>query len=196
MRPLPTLILLTAFLASPLCARNSPAFPSDETHGALAQPADADLAPLPLPLSPERLSALQLAPSAGAPCACPRQHRLSYGFFRSMYLHPLTPQQVAMRSAIYELAQHPKQYVRLRLTDHTTVTGTITNAQAQHFVLTTGPFTGFRMINYQQLAEPPRPVAAVGTHIVHGLQATATLGIFVVVAPIALPLMMAGVLND
>jgi hypothetical protein len=101
-----------------------------------------------------------------------------------------------MRSAIYDLAGHPKQYVRVQLIDKTVVTGTISGANSQAFFLTTGTFSGFRMISYRELAKPARPVAAVGTHIVRGLQATGTVVLFVVFAPIALPLVLTGVLND
>jgi hypothetical protein len=197
-RTLPALIALLSalFLALPLAALNRPDSP-DGAETVASEPSSEDLPPLPVQLSLAQLSAPNLTPVRAA---CPCRPRLRAGFFRGLYGHPLTPRQVAMRNAVYDLAVRPKQYVRVRLVDGTVLTGKVSSVNAQGFFLAKGNATlgPFRMISisYRQLAEPPRPVAAVGTHIVHGLQTAGAVALCVVLVPVALPLIFTGVLND
>jgi hypothetical protein len=155
-----------------------------------------ELAPLPAQLTDEQARALQQLPPA-VPRRSARYRRP--GFYRGAYNRPLTPHEVALRESVYELATRRKQFVHVRLVDGKVLTGTIDFTSAEAFLLKTDLFGSGRLVHYRQLAEPPRPVLAVGTKTVRGLEVTGLVVACIVLLPVAVamyPLIAAGVIQD
>lgn len=156
------------------------------------------LAPLPAQLTDAQMRTLQELPPAALRFS-PQVRRRWPAFYSGAYNRPLTPREVAFRESIYELARRRKQFVHIRLIGGKVLTGTINYTGSEGFQLQTGAFGGDRMIQYRQLAEPPRPVLAAGTKIVRGLQVAGMVGVCIVFLPVALviyPLIAAGVIQD
>lgn len=170
---------------------------------ALTQADSRDVGPLPIQLTEQRSRALQsLRPGPSVQGVRVRRPRGSW-FYRSALNHPLTPRDVALRDAVYRLQQreqeHPHQFVHVRLKDGKTLTGVITRAGASKFVVKTGILQGYQAAEYRDLAQEPREVPAVGTHIVHGLEWTGVVVGCIAVIPLAVifyPLVAAGVIQD
>jgi hypothetical protein len=106
-----------------------------------------------------------------------------------------------MREAVYRLHEHenPHQFVRVRLKDGNVLTGAITGAGTSGFVVKTGILEGYHSVAYRDLAEEPLEVAAVGTHVVHGLEWTGVVVGCIAAIPLVVvfyPLVMAGVIQD
>jgi hypothetical protein len=164
----------------------------------LAQSQSRELAPLPTRLTDAQVAALQeLQPTPSQ--FQTRVRHLPLGFYRGAFNRPITPREVGFRESIYELAARPKQFVHVRLVDGRVLTGTIDYRNTEGFRLQTTIFGSGEMIRYRKLAEPPRPVLAVGTKTVRGLQTTGMVALFVVSIPLILvfyPLMAAGVIKD
>jgi hypothetical protein len=162
----------------------------------------SELAPLPTQLTDAQISALQELQPAPSQVQTVVRHR-PLGFYRGAFNRPMTPREVTFRESIYELAAHPKQFVHVRLVDGRVLTGTINYRNIEGFQLRTTIFGSGEMIHYRKLAEPPRPVLAVGTKTVRGLQVAGAVGmcivllpLFIPVALVVYPLIAAGVIQD
>ena len=153
-----------------------------------------ELAALPSSLSPERLDLLQSIAS-GPQNSQPAQRRLRRMFFQSLYEHPRTARQVAIRDSVLRLADRRHQYVRVRLSNRTVLTGTIYGANRQGFMLQTD-IAHTRRVTYTELAEPVQPVAGVGTRMVRGLETTGLVVALVILIPITIPLVMTGIVRE
>jgi hypothetical protein len=149
---------------------------------------------LPYSLSVERLILVQ---PLTAPPRSPEQthHRLRPMFFQTLYEHPLTPRQVAIRDSVLSLSNRRSQYVRVHLANQLVLTGTICGANRHGFLLQTD-IAHWRRIAYSELAEPVRPVAGVGTRMVRGLETTGMVVALIILIPVAIPLFMTGVISD
>jgi hypothetical protein len=167
-----------------------------------AQSQSPELAPLPTQLTDAQVGALQELQPAPSQFQTRVRHR-PLGFYRGAFNRPMTPREVAFRESIYDLAAHPKQFVHIRLVDGRVLTGTINYRNIEGFQLQTTIFGSGEMIHYRKLAEPPRPVLAVGTKTVRGLQVAGAVGVCIVLLPIFIPvalvvypLIAAGVIQD
>ncbi len=153
---------------------------------------------LPVQLTDERIQALQQLPPLVLPVKQIGPHQ-RVGFYRSAYNRPLTPREVAFRESVYELAARHKQFVHVHLADGKALTGTIDFASAEAFLLQTNILGSGHLIHYRQLAEPPRPVLAVGTRTIRGLETTGLVALCILAIPVAVvlyPLIAAGVIKD
>jgi hypothetical protein len=102
-------------------------------------------------------------------------------------------------AAVYALAGHPKQYVQVRLAGGRVLTGTISNANNDTFLVRSHILGDGHTVRYDQLAEPPRPVLAIGTKAVKGLEVTGIVALCIVAIPLFValyPLIRAGVIPD
>jgi hypothetical protein len=163
-----------------------------------AQSQSQELLPLPTQLTEAQIGALQELQPAPSEVQTRVRHR-PVGFYRGAFNRPMTPREVAFRESIYELAAHPKQFVHVRLVDGRVLTGTINYRNVEGFQLHTNIFASGEMIHYRILAEPPRPVLAVGTKTVRGLEITGMVVLCIAAIPLILvfyPLMAAGVIQD
>jgi hypothetical protein len=169
-----------------------------ESQSDAAKASSAEIAPLPARLTEEQFRALQELRPAVPPASQIGRHRRA-GFFRNTAGHPLTPREIALRETVYELAGRPKQYVHLRLVNGKVLTGTIGEASTEAFLLKTGILGGGHTFHYRELAEPPRPVLAVGTRTVKGLEVTGLVVVCIAAIPLVVvlyPLILAGVIRD
>jgi hypothetical protein len=189
--------VLSLFLFSgspPASAKEQCVADNEQSEAASSQ--SPELSPLPIQFTGEQIQALQqLPPAVSSP---PRAlHRLP-DFYRSAYNRPLTPREVAFRESVYELAARHGQFVHVRLVDGKVLTGTIDFTSAEAFQLQTD-LSHRRLVHYRQLAEPPRPVLAVGTRTVRGLEIGGIVVACIVLLPAMLvvyPLIAAGVIQD
>jgi hypothetical protein len=111
----------------------------------------------------------------------------------------LTPREVALRESVYDLASHPKQYAHVRLADGKVLTGTISNADHDTFLVRSHILADGYTVHYDQLVEPPRPVLALGTRAVKGLEVTGIVALCIVAIPLFValyPLILTGVISD
>jgi hypothetical protein len=186
---------LFLFSASPSASAKEPSF-ADHEQSEAASSQSPELSPLPTQFTSEQIPALQQLPPAVS--STPRTlHRLP-GFYRSAYNRPLTPREVLFRESVYELAARHRQFVHVRFVDGKVFTGTITFTSAEAFRLQTD-LSHSHFVHYHQLAEPPRPVLAVGTKTVRGLEIGGIVVTCIVFLPVALvvyPLIAAGVIQD
>ena len=157
-----------------------------------------EIASLPTQLSDNQWRALQeLRPAVSS--GDPTRRHMRAAFFNSARQHPLTPREVALRESVYELASHPKQYAHVRLEDGKVLTGTISNADHDTFLVRSHILGDGHAVRYDQLAEPPRPVLAVGTRAVKGLEVTGLVALCIVAIPLFVvlyPLIMTGIIAD
>jgi hypothetical protein len=163
-----------------------------------AQSQSQELPPLPTQLTEAQIGALQELQPAPSEVQTRVRNR-PFGFYRGAFNRPMTPREVSFRESIYELAAHPKQFVHVRLVDGRVLTGTINYRNVEGFQLQTTIFGSGEMIHYRKLAEPPRPVLAVGTKTVRGLEITGLVALCIAAIPLILafyPLMAAGVIQD
>ena len=158
-----------------------------------------DLGPLPIQLAEQQTQALRALQQTGPRVSQVRHHRgwHSHGSLN----HPLTPRDVAFREVVYRHNEHknPHQFVHVRLKDGRIWTGAITGSGTSGFVVKTGIMGGYHSVAYRDLAEEPREVAAVGTHLVHGLEWTGVVVGCIAAIPLAVvfyPLLAAGVTQD
>ena len=100
-----------------------------------------------------------------------------------------------MRDSVLRLADRRHQYVRVRLSNRTVLTGTIYGANRQGFMLQTD-IAHTRRITYTELAEPVQPVAGAGTRMVRGLETTGLVVALVILIPITIPLVMTGIVRE
>ncbi len=102
------------------------------------------------------------------------------------------------RAAVKELASHKHQFVHFKLRNGRVLTGLIRDVSQDGFTLHTDALGG-PYIRYEEIAEQPRPVPAVGTHIKHGAEWTG-LGILMAAAiplvVVLFPLAITGILPD
>jgi hypothetical protein len=133
---------------------------------ASAQSTPDELAPLPTTLSAGQLQALsELSfmqvpehPQAQARRRLPRSS-----------LPPWSPEELAYREAVHELGVDKHRYVHCELLDGKVRTGVIVEIREEGLTLKDG-ITNSQWIAFTALKTPPRPVPAVGTRVVHGLQ--------------------------
>jgi hypothetical protein len=169
---------------------------ADDVQSETASSQSPELSPLPTQFTREQIQALQQLPPPIT--SRPRALHRPPGFYRSAYNRPLTPREVAFRGSIYELAARHGQFVHVRLLDGNVFTGTINFTNAEAFLLQTD-LSHCHLVQYRQLAEPPRPVLAVGTRTVRGLEIGGIVVACIVLFPVALvvyPLIAAGVIQD
>lgn len=162
-----------------------------------AQSRPLELAPLPAQLTPVQIRSLQQQPPVPSQIESQTRHRLM-GFYRGAYNRPLTRREVALRESVYELAARHGQFVHVRLVDGKVFTGTIDFTSAEAFQLQTD-LSHRHMVHYRQLAESPRPVLAVGTRTVRGLEIGGIVVACIALLPAMLvvyPLIAAGVIQD
>ena len=157
-----------------------------------------EIAPLPTALTDNQWRALQeLRPAVSS--GNPIRRHMRAAFFNSARQHPLTPREVALRESVYDLASHPKQYAHVRLADGKVLTGTISNADHDTFLVRSHILAGGYTVHYDQLVEPPRPVLAVGTRAVKGLEVTGLVALCILAIPLIValyPLILTGIISD
>ena len=144
-------------------------------------------------LSPAFDNGAVTAPAA-KPCRCPRRAHL----FAQRLERPLTPRDMQMREVVQTLGVNNHRFVRCLLKDGSNVVGGITDIRQGEFGLTQGIMSGKR-ISYWELAQPPRPVAAIGEHTLNGLKWTGLIAGGVAASPLLIvfiPLLFAGVIQD
>jgi len=160
----------------------------------LAQNDDAAASPIsvtqpgPIQEEPDRRSDQMVRP----------QNYLRDRFFASARLHPLTPQEMAMRESIRALGVNKHRFVRCEFTDGTAMVGAIQSIRNDGVTFSNG-IAGQQFVLYKDLKSSPVPVAAPGEHILNGLKWTGLVAACIVLSPVLIviiPLMMAGVLND
>jgi hypothetical protein len=157
-----------------------------------------ELAPLPTQWTDAQIGALQELQPAPSQLQTRARHR-PLGFYRGAFNRPMTPREVAYRESVYGLAAHSKQFVHVRLVDGRVLTGTINYRNMEGFQLQTTIFGSGEMIHYRKLAEPPRPVLAIGTKTVRGLEITGMVALCIASIPLIVvfyPLVAAGVIRD
>jgi hypothetical protein len=193
--PLGAVLSLFMFSGSPPASAKEQCVADPEQSEAVSSQSP-ELSPLPTQYIGEQTQALQQLPPAVS--SAPSTHRRLPGFYRSAYNRPLTPREVAFRESVYELAARRGQFVHVRLVDGKVLTGTIDFKSAEAFQLQTD-LSHRHMVHYRQLAESPRPVLAVGTRTVRGLEIGGIVVACIVLLPAALvvyPLIAAGVIQD
>jgi hypothetical protein len=84
---------------------------------------------------------------------------------------PLTPEEISFREAVQKLGVHKHRFVHCELANRKVRTGVITEIRDDGFILKDGIIVS-QWIRYTDLNAAPRPVAAVGTRIGHGLKWT------------------------
>jgi hypothetical protein len=197
--PLATALILLLFPWSHVtAAREREESSASESQSEAPKASSVEIAPLPTQLTGDQLRALQELRPAILPSS-PIRKPVRAAFFHSANQHPLTPREVALRQSVYELASHPKQYAHVRLADGKVLTGTISNANNDTFLLRSHILGDGHTVRYEQLAEPPRPVLAVGTRAVKGLEVTGLVALCIVAIPLFValyPLIMTGIIPD
>jgi hypothetical protein len=197
--PLATALILLLFPWSHVtAAQEREESSASESQSEAPKASSVEIAPLPAQLTNDQLRALQELRPALLPSS-PIRKPVRAAFFHSANQHPLTPREVALRQSVYELASHPKQYAHVRLADGKVLTGTISNAYNDTFLLRSHILGGGFTVRYEQLAEPPRPVLAVGTRAVKGLEVTGLVALCILAIPLFValyPLIMIGIIPD
>ncbi len=176
--------------------RNEPFTGQEQLDSAQSQ--SPERGPLPTQLTDAQIGSLQELQAAPSQVQTRVRHR-PFGFYRGAFNRPMTPRETAYRESIYELAARPKQFVRVRLVDGRVLTGTINYRNMEGFQLQTTIFGSGQMIHYRKLAEPPRPVLAVGTRTVRGLEIAGMVALCIAAIPLVVvfyPLVAAGVIQD
>jgi hypothetical protein len=161
---------------------------------AFAQSPVDDLAPLPISPSPEQLLSLSfLAPTLLAAPQLPQERRRL-----PRRIIPLTAEELSYRDAVRSLGIDPHRFVHCELAGGKVRTGAIIHIGDDGFTLRDGIIIS-TPIRYSQLTASPRPVAAVGTHVVNVLKWTGLTAGLVAAAPLVLvylPLVWTGVVKD
>jgi hypothetical protein len=197
--PLATALILLLFPWSQvISAQEREESSASQRQSKAPKTSSIEIAILPTRLTDNQLRALQELRPALLPINPIRGH-VRAAFFRSASQHPLTPREVALRESVYELASHPKQYAHVRLADGKVLTGTISNAGHDTFLVRSHILGDGHTVRYDQLAEPPRPVLAVGTRAVKSLEVTGLVALCIVALPlfvVLFPLIMTGIISD
>jgi hypothetical protein len=157
-------------------------------------PAD-EIGTLPTTLSDEQLqSSQQLSPVATPEPPQPRTRR-------RLPKPPLllSPEELSYRETVRSLGVNTHRFVHCDLPNGKVRTGVITEIRDDGFVLKDGIIT-YQWVSYTELKAAPRPVAAVGTRITHGLKWTGVVALCAAVAPIFVvlyvPLVWTGAMAD
>jgi hypothetical protein len=153
--------------------------------------------PLPPQFTDAQTRALKDLPPAALPIPPHTPHK-PFGFYRGAYNRPLTPREVSFRESVSDLAARHRQFVHVRLVDGRVFTGTIYFTSAEAFLIQTD-LSRCHLVHYRQLAEPPRPVLALGTKSIRGLEIGGMVVACIAILPVALvvyPLIAAGVIQD
>lgn len=169
---------------------------ADQVRSETALSQSPELSPLPAQFTDEQMRALQQLPPAIS--VTPRVLHRWPDFYWSAHNHPLTPREVSFRESAYALSARHGQFVHVQLVDGTVFTGTINFTNAEAFQVQTD-LSHRHLVQYRQLAETPRPVLAVGTRTVRGLEISGIVVVCIVFLPVALvmyPLIAAGVIQD
>jgi hypothetical protein len=171
---------------------------ANESQSDASKATSMEIAPLPIQLTDNQLRALQ-GHRPALPSGNQVRPRLRPTFFNSASQHPRTPREVTLREAVYALAGHPKQYVHVRLASGKVLTGTLSNENNDTFLVSSNVLGAGHPVRYDQLAEPPRPVLALGTRAVKGLEVTGIVALCIVAIPLFValyPLILTGVISD
>lgn len=98
----------------------------------------------------------------------------------------LSPEQVSYKLAAEKLGVDEHRVVHFELKDHSVVTGTIVAIGPEDFRVRPGMLHQDHVIRYHELGAPPRPTAAVGTHLKNGLEVAGLVALCVVLLPVCL----------
>jgi hypothetical protein len=192
------LILLLFPWSRVISAQEREVSPASESQSEAPKGSSMEIALLPTALTDSQWSALQeLRPAVSS--GNPIRRHMRAAFFNSARQHPLTPREVALRESVYDLASHPKQYAHVRLADGKVLTGTISNADHDTFLVRSHILADGYTVHYDQLVEPPRPVLAVGTRAVKGLEVTGLVALCILAIPLIValyPLILTGIISD
>ena len=111
---------------------------------------------------------------------------------------PVTPAllETQFREVVQKLSKQKHQFVHCKLTNGKVFTGHLREIAGDGFSIQTEALGGEHYVRYRELAEAPRTVPAVGTHIKIGAQWTGVVALTIVLTPILLPLLLTGVLAD
>jgi len=177
-----TVLLLAAFFISTVADAQSPV---------------EEIGPLPTTLTMEQLQLFQgLSNIPITETQQPHARRRVPRFSFQELHHPLTPSDVVMRESVRSLGRDAHRFVHCELKDRSVVTGPITSIGSESFYVRTGVLERGRFISYWELRTPPRPVAAVGTHLKNGFEMAGAVGLVAIFFPLALVLGMTGVLRE
>ena len=111
------------------------------------------------------------------------------GPFQSVGAQPAAPlpaeaPSAEFRRTIQDLKQQKHQYVHCKLKTGRVLTGKIKDAGFEAFSIKTEAVGGVHYVRYDDLAEAPRPVPAVGTRIKQGVQWTGIGALIAVAIPV------------
>lgn len=129
---------------------------------------------------------------------------LNSPLLQSTITEPLPPQAAVMetdtsanrfRTAVKELASHKHQFIHFKLRNGRVLTGLIRDVSQVGFTLYTDALGG-PYVRYEDIAERPHPVPAVGTRIKHGAEWTGLIVLTMAAIPILIPLGLTGILPD
>lgn len=99
------------------------------------------------------------------------------------------------RAVVKSLEKNKHQFIHCRLKNGGILTGLIRGDNDQGFTLHTNALGG-PFVRYDDLADAPKSVPAVGTRIKQGAQWTGLVALAIAFVPIFLPLMFLGVMSD
>jgi len=99
------------------------------------------------------------------------------------------------RATIKKLSEHKHQFVHIKLKSGKVLTGLLRDVGDVKFSLNTDALGG-PSIFYKDIAEMPRPTAAVGTRIKQGAEWTGLIVLAGLASIVLLPLILTGVVSD
>ena len=102
----------------------------------------------------------------------------------SAYPPPPESPSTEFRATVQDFKKHKHQYVHCKLKTGKILTGQIKDAGYEAFTIKTEALGGMHSIKYDDLAEVPRAVPAVGTRFKQGAQWTGLVTLIVVGLPI------------
>jgi hypothetical protein len=163
------------------------------TAGLCAEKESDPLNELPYMLTPESIAALlSISPSAQDTIHSPLPPSLGTQH-RQASFNALTTVVEEIRQNVRNLGTDSHRFVRCTLKDGHVYTGAIVQTGAEEFQLRAWFFGSERTIPYRDLAVSPKPVAAVGAHLLNGLK---TAGMVVFVIALFPLLLISGALPD
>lgn len=107
----------------------------------------------------------------------------------------LSPEAQQYRAVVRGLEKNKHQFIHCRLKNGRILTGLVRGDNDQGFTLNTNALGG-PFVLYEDLADAPKSVPAVGTRIKQGAQWTGLVALAIAFVPIFLPLMFLGVMSD
>ena len=143
------------------------------------------------PLAAQNYSALEdaapiLAPTEPSP-------EVTGGPLQSVAAQPVAPTTAEaptaeFRRIVQELRDRKHQYVHCKLKTGSILTGQVKSAGFEAFTIQTEALGGFHTVKYDDLAETPRAVPAVGTRFKQGAQWTGFGAVVLVAIPVLIVL--------